>query len=404
MKDNTPWPVVPIAEVALKEKGSIQMGPFGSQLKKNELVSKGIRVLFIENIVTNSFVYGEGKFITENKYEQLKGFQVRPGDVLITMMGTIGRCAVVPDDIGKAIISSHLLKIRPDLTLCDPEFLKRAILAEGVKRQFEKWSHGQIMVGLNTGIIRKTRIPLPPLPTQRRIVAILEKAEELKRLRGQSLKDTDELVKSVFLEMFGDPMRNEKQWKLKRIDEIGTVVSGSTPKTNHSEYWEGPVNWVTPAELLDGDNYYYYETERKISEVGLYSIGGRLFPKNTVMLTTRAPIGKVAIAGNEMCSNQGFKNIVCDETIMNPVYLYAWLLLNKAFLNSMGTGATFKEINKKNVEQISIPTPPLPLQKQFAKKVALIESLKGKHRTSNQDISQLFDALMQKAFKGELVA
>ena len=133
------------------------------------------------------------------------------------------------------------------------------------------------------------------------------------------------------------------------------------------------------------------------------SIGARVFPKDTVILTTRAPIGKVAIVGKEMCSNQGFKNIICKKNIINPIYLYAWLLLNKKYLNSIGTGATFKEINKKNMENILIPLPPISLQNQFASIIEKIESIKQKQSEATSEINTLFDALIQKAFNGELV-
>ena len=118
--DNWKWTTV--ENVAQKEKGSIRMGPFGSQLKKAELTDKGIRVLWIENVVKNEFEYKQGKFITEKKYEQLKGFTVTPDELLITMMGTIGRVAIVPDNIDRAIISSHLLRIKLDNQLCEPKY------------------------------------------------------------------------------------------------------------------------------------------------------------------------------------------------------------------------------------------------------------------------------------------
>ena len=170
--DNWKWTTV--ENVAQKEKGSIRMGPFGSQLKKAELTDKGIRVLWIENVVKNEFEYKQGKFITEKKYEQLKGFTVTPDELLITMMGTIGRVAIVPDDIGRAIISSHLLRIRLDNQLCEPKYMKYFILSNNAKRQMDKKSRGVVMKGLNTKIIKSIVFPLPPFAEQGRIVNKLE--------------------------------------------------------------------------------------------------------------------------------------------------------------------------------------------------------------------------------------
>ena len=244
--------------------------------------------------------------------------------------------------------------------------------------------------------LKSKKIPLPPLQTQKKIVAILEKAEKLKQRREQADKLTDEYLKSVFNEMF-----LEEKFEKVELGQVAEIISGSTPSTIIKEYWNGKINWVTPAELIDGPNYYYYETKKKITEEGLKSCSSNLFPKGTVILTTRAPIGKVAIAGIEMCSNQGFKNFITSEKI-NSVYLYFWFLLKKDYLNSLGHGATFKEISKKIVSQIKIPLPPLPLQKKFASIVEKVEKMKEKQKQSSEEINNLFNALMQKGFKGEL--
>lgn len=244
--------------------------------------------------------------------------------------------------------------------------------------------------------LEKIKIPLPPLQVQKQIVSILEKAEKLKQKRDEADRLTKEYLQSVFYEMFLN-----KGFEEKSIKELCEVISGSTPSTSKEEYWNGNIDWITPAELEDGDNYYYYNSERKITEKGLQAISGRLFPKETVMLTTRAPIGKVAIAGKQLCTNQGFKNMVCGKEL-NPVYLYSWFLLNKEYLNSLGVGATFKEISKKIVENIKIPLPPLPLQQKFASIVEQVEKMKENVKKTKTDSEELFNSLMTKAFRGEL--
>lgn len=156
-----------------------------------------------------------------------------------------------------------------------------------------------------------------------------------------------------------------------RLGDVCTVVSGSTPKTAVPEYWDGDIDWITPAELTD-DTYVINESVRKITWAAVEKTGLKPFPAGTVILSSRAPIGKVAIAGKEMYCNQGFKNLVCGDKI-RPAYLY-WLLRGKTdYLNSLGRGATFKEISKSIVENIVIPLPPMDVQADCAdtlKKVA----------------------------------
>ncbi|MEK6847403.1 MAG: restriction endonuclease subunit S [Nanoarchaeota archaeon] len=190
------------------------------------------------------------------------------------------------------------------------------------------------------------------------------------------------------------------EWKEVALGEICRIVSGSTPSTTNLEYWDGKINWVTPAELIDGNNWYYYETQRKISVKGLKSCSAELFPIGTVMLTSRAPIGKVAISGTEMCSNQGFKNLICDKNKVNPEYIYYWLRSKKEYLNSLGHGATFKEISKKIVSKINIPLPfhkghpDLETQKSIVSVLEKAEKLK----TDGKRTIELFDEYLKSVF------
>ena len=149
-----------------------------------------------------------------------------------------------------------------------------------------------------------------------------------------------------------------------RLGDICTIVSGSTPQTSIAEYWDGNIKWITPAELNE-DSFYIMDSVRHISEQGRNKTGLSYMPIGTVILSSRAPIGKTAIAGCEMCCNQGFKNLICSEKIFNE-YLYFFLKGNTEFLNSLGRGATFKELSKSIVENIEIPLPDYETQKRIA--------------------------------------
>ena len=140
-----------------------------------------------------------------------------------------------------------------------------------------------------------------------------------------------------------------------KLGDICEIVSGTTPNTSCSKYWNGDINWITPAELSD-DTIIINESVRKITRQAVIDTGLKSFPPGTVILSSRAPIGKVAIAGREMYCNQGFKNLICSERI-NNIYLYWFLKRNTQYLNSLGRGATFKEISKSIVSDIQISLP-----------------------------------------------
>src|SRR3989344_5835605 len=199
------------------------------------------------------------------------------------------------------------------------------------------------------------------------------------------------------------------EWREVLLEEICKIVSGSTPSTSNPEYWDGTINWVTPAELIDGNNWYYYKTQRKISDKGLKSCSSELFPKGTVMLTSRAPIGKVAIAGTEMCSNQGFKNFICDKNKINKEYLYYWLRSKKEYLNSIGRGATFKEISKTIVSKLKIPLPfsngkpDLAEQERIVSILEKAEKLKEKGKKAKDLLDEYLKSVFNEMF-GDIVS
>ena len=149
-----------------------------------------------------------------------------------------------------------------------------------------------------------------------------------------------------------------------RLGDVCTVVSGSTPKSTVPEYWDGDIKWITPAELSN-DTYIINDSARHITALGVAKTGLKSFPAGTVILSSRAPIGKTAIAGCEMFCNQGFKNLICSEKI-DSKYLYYFLSGKTDYLNSLGRGATFKEISKAIVENIEIPLPKVEEQKRIA--------------------------------------
>ena len=181
-----------------------------------------------------------------------------------------------------------------------------------------------------------------------------------------------------------------------RLGDVCTIVSGTTPKSNCPEYWDGEINWVTPAELND-DSDVICESQRKITEQAVQDSNLKPFPAGTVLLSSRAPIGKVAIAGVEMYCNQGFKNLICSNRIYNR-YLYYFLKNSTEYLNSLGRGATFKEISKSIVENIEIPLPSLDEQRRIAAVLDKVSGLIAKRREQLDKLDELLKARFVEMF------
>lgn len=184
-------------------------------------------------------------------------------------------------------------------------------------------------------------------------------------------------------------------WEIKKLGEVCEIVGGSTPKTNESSCWDGEHFWVTPAEL-DGAKY-ISSTSRKITDEGVKLAHLQLLPSGTVLLSSRAPIGKVAITKIPMYCNQGFKNLVCSNKLNNE-YAYWFLYHNTEYLNSLGTGATFKEISKRVVEQIPIPVPPISEQEHIVAELDLLSGVIEKKRLQLKELDNLAQSIFYDMF------
>ncbi|OUM84869.1 MAG: hypothetical protein BAA01_10330 [Bacillus thermozeamaize] len=312
-------------------------------------------------------------------------------DILISVRAPIGAVNIA---IERCCIGRGLASLRAQKQKLDTKYLFYVLKRKNNELNLK--GTGSTFKAINKQILGDLIIPLPPLEKQKQITKTLDTAADLLALQKQQLAELDNLIKSIFYNMFGNPIVRGNKWECRALGDIATVVSGSTPNTSVAEYWDGDLPWLTPAEISD-DSFYVYKTKRYITHYAVQSTGIKPFPKHTVILSSRAPIGKVAIAGVEMYCNQGFKNIICGD-LLNPIFLYCTLKFNTDYLNSLGRGATFKEITKTIVENIRISVPPLELQNQFANIVTKIEEQKAQVRKAIDETQTLFDSLMSQYF------
>jgi type I restriction enzyme S subunit len=188
-------------------------------------------------------------------------------------------------------------------------------------------------------------------------------------------------------------------WRATQLGEIAEIVSGGTPRTSVAEYWDGGVPWATPKDLSSLDGAVIHNTPRTISSEGLRSCGASLLPIHSVLLSSRAPIGHVAINAVPMATNQGFKSLVPDPRVLDSKFLYWWLRWKRPALESMGNGATFKEISKKTTASIEIELPPMDEQRRIAEMLDAADTLRVKRQ---QALAKL-DALPQAIFLDRFV-
>lgn len=183
-------------------------------------------------------------------------------------------------------------------------------------------------------------------------------------------------------------------WETVKLGDVCKIVSGATPKTGNPAFWDGNVPWVTPKDLSGFEQKYINDTSRKITDAGLQSCSAYILPPYSVLFSSRAPIGLVAINEIPVCTNQGFKSMVPRNDYVYPDYLYWWLKIHRESIQKKGRGATFKEVSKKIVEDLTIPLPPLAEQKRIAAILDAADDLRAKRRES----LTLLDTLLQSTF------
>lgn len=187
-------------------------------------------------------------------------------------------------------------------------------------------------------------------------------------------------------------------WEVRQVSEIGEVIAGGTPRTKVDEYWNGEIAWITPKDLSGYNNKYIYKGERSITKIGLENSSARLLPKGTVLFSSRAPIGYVAIAGKDMATNQGFKSIVCDKSIANNIFIYYLMKYKKEEIENIAGGSTFKEVSGKVINQFNVQIPPLTEQKVIADTLSSLDDKIELNNKINENLEQQAQAIFKHWF------
>ena len=189
------------------------------------------------------------------------------------------------------------------------------------------------------------------------------------------------------------------EWKEVTLSELGTIVGGATPSTKITSFYDGNIPWLTPKDLSVNDNKYIFRGERNITEEGFKSCSCKMLPKGSILFSSRAPIGYVAIAANDMCTNQGFKSVIPNEET-DSEFLYYLLKYNKNNIASQGSGTTFAEVSGKTMKEIEVV---VPKEKDDQRRIASILSSLDRKIELNNKINADLEEMAQAIFKNWFV-
>lgn len=388
----TLYPLRPLADLCERVTDGTHQPP--------KFTSSGIPFLFVSNIVNGQISFATTKFIAPDTHCELnRRCPVEVGDVIVSTVGSYGNAAVVHDDRPFSF-QRHIAHIKLKTNLLDAVYLVHALHSAFVRAQIDKSVRGVAQKTLNLSELKKLQIPAPAINEQRRIADVLDRAETLRAKRRAALAELDGLAQSIFIEMFGDPVINMKNWPLQALGSLGTLdrgISKHRPR-NAPELLGGPYPLVQTGDIANCDGYVrnYHST---YSEIGLRQ--SRLWPSGTLCITIAANIAKSGILLMDACFPDSVVGFV-TENRATVEFVRCWLSFVQKRLEESAPESAQKNINLFTLRNLTLPVPPIDLQEMFARRVAAVEKLKAVQRASLAELDALFASLQDRAFRGAL--
>jgi len=394
----------------------------GYAFKANELVGEGIPVIKIKNIISPNVTIEDVSYFNGNLTTQLEKYIAKQGDFLISMTGSTVN--VMSSAVGKmgryrlndvSLINQRVGKIYvtvPDVVSFDYlcQYLNRyeihynlALNATGSANQ----------ANISPVQIKNIDILLPSLEEQQSIASILSAIDDKIENNLSINKTLEEMAMALYKHWFvdfgpfqdGEFIESElgmipKGWEVKKIGDVIETLGGGTPSTTVKEYWnEGNILWYSPTDLTRENSLFSVDTAKKITSLGLQKSSAKMFPINSLLMSSRATIGLLTINTKEACTNQGFITMLPNEKL--SVYqLYFWVQQNMELIISKSNGSTFKEISKSNFRDLDIVVSK-STETYNEKTKDVFDKIKN-NLTENQTLTQLRDILLPKLISGEI--
>lgn len=359
--------------------------------------------LITAKIVKGGRIENPEEFIAEGDYtEWMRRGLPQAGDILITTEAPLGEIAQLDDR--KVALAQRLITLRGKPGFLDNTYLKFLMQSQFVQEQLRARSTGTTVLGIRQSELRKVSLLVPPFDEQRAIAHVLGSLDdkiELNRRMNDTLEAT---AQAFFKSWFVNTAQNglPEGWRESTIGQEVRVVGGGTPSTKNAKFWEaGTIHWATPKDLSNLANPVLLDTERRITDAGLTQVSSGLLPRGTVLLSSRAPIGYLAISEVSVAVNQGFIAMICDKALPN-YYVHWWARANMDLIKANANGTTFLEISKSNFRPLPVVVPPKSLLDEFVHHVAPLHQEVVTNLRESLTLDALRDALLPKLLSGEI--
>lgn len=391
---------IPLSEVVAElESGSRPKG--GVADKGGDIPSLGAEHLDD----SGHFKLDKLKLVPRDFFDQMRSGHIYQKDILIVKDGaTTGKTSFVDESFPceDAAINEHVFRLAIEARKAFPKYVFRFLHSPVGLQQILKDFRGATVGGISRGFTDKVSLPFPSLTEQKRIAAILDRADAIRRKRRQAIQLVDEFLRSVFFDMFGNPSSNPKNWKTTSIKSFGKVVTGNTPSRKQPEYYGDHIEWIK-SDNINTPSHFLTPASEYLSESG--RAAGRTAPAGSILVTCIAGshdcIGNVALADREVAFNQQINAIIPNDNV-NKWFLYGQILYAKSLIQSASTNSMKGMVSKSKFEQIELINPPERLQCKFGDIFQKHSELEANLRMLHGKSQETFSSISQRAFRGDL--
>ena len=361
---------------------------------------EGIALVRSQNVLDFSFSSDGLAYINDEQADKLRNVELQSGDVLLNITGdSVARACLMDDDYLPGRVNQHVAIIRVDERKAVNSYLLY-YLQWRKSHLLQLASAGATRNALTKGMIEQLEIDLPSLDEQRKVVGILDSIQNKIKLNHEIHDNLARQATAYFQELF--VANANPNWKTGTISSIGTVIGGSTPSKAKPEYYtDNGIAWITPKDLSINKSKFISHGETDITELGLKNSSASIMPEGTVLFSSRAPIGYIAISNGEVTTNQGFKSVVPKPEI-GTAFVYFFLKNNLPTIEGAASGSTFKEVSGSTMKNVPAVIPDTGTLAKFNDFCSPIFNEQKNLEQENQHLASLRDTLLPKLMSGEI--
>ncbi len=395
------WPIVQLGSVITFIRGiTFKPEDLVEPYSEDSIVVMRTKNVQIAELSTDDLIAVPKAFMRRDEQK------LQYGDLLISSANSweqVGKASFVFDLGYEATAGGFISIVRPLSKLIDARYLFHWVMSPKSQHKIRHCGRQTTNISnLDVGRFKELEIPLPPLAEQKRIAAILDKADNLRRKRQQAIQLADDFLRAVFLDMFGDPVTNPKGWEVKPLKDMAIVTTGNTPSRKEPDYFGDYIEWIK-SDNINTPSHFLTSATEYLSKKG-YDVGRHVAAGSTLITCIAGSfdcIGNAAYADREVAFNQQI-NALTPKVGIGSWFLYALIIFSKKHIQSASTNSMKGMISKGKMEEICFICPPERLQKKFEEIFFSFRSKREKMDLSMIELSSSFSSLSQKAFAGEL--